>query len=92
MEQNNYLKLSGKSRPLKGSRIESLKPLPIESQRVPQAKNQLELEELEAIENALKRAKGIQIKAAEILRISLRQLRYRIRKYHIIVRKINPVD
>lgn len=92
MEQNNYLKISGKPRPFKGTRHEAYKPPPLEIQRQPQAKSQLELEELEAIEHALKLAKGIQIKAAEMLGISLRQLRYRIRKYHIMVRKINPME
>ncbi|MCG8337540.1 MAG: helix-turn-helix domain-containing protein [Proteobacteria bacterium] len=57
-----------------------------------EVKSQIEFEEVEAIENALKRTRGVQIKAAEMLGISLRQLRYRIRKYNIIVRKINPVD
>lgn len=41
-----------------------------------------------AIESALQQAKGVQIKAAEALGISLRQLRYRIQKYGITVRKI----
>ena len=45
-------------------------------------------EEVSAIEEALLLAKGIQIKAAEDLGISLRQLRYRIQKYGIKVRKI----
>jgi Nif-specific regulatory protein len=45
-------------------------------------------EEIIAIENALREVKGVQVKAAELLGISLRQLRYRIKKYQIVVRKI----
>ncbi len=45
-------------------------------------------EEVQAIELALVRAKGVQVRAAEALNISLRQLRYRIQKYGIAVRKI----
>ena len=47
------------------------------------------IQEVEAIEEALTQSKGIQIKAAKMLGISLRQLRYRIKKYNITVRKIN---
>jgi len=50
--------------------------------------NSLESEEVTAIENALYDSKGVQIKAAQLLGISLRQLRYRIKKYNIMVRKI----
>ncbi len=45
-------------------------------------------EEVEAIQKALSRNRGIQLRAAEDLGISLRQLRYRIKKYNIPVRKI----
>jgi Nif-specific regulatory protein len=48
----------------------------------------LEREEIEMIEQALARCGGIQVKAAAQLGISLRQLRYRIRKYRIVVRKM----
>ena len=71
---------------------DGFKPALAEYQKIPQAKNQVEQEEMEAIENALKRTRGIQIKAAEMLGISLRQLRYRIRKFHITVRKINLTE
>lgn len=50
--------------------------------------NHLESEEISAIKNALQSAGGVQVKAAKLLRISTRQLRYRIRKYEIAVRKI----
>ncbi len=52
-------------------------------------KTVLEKEEISMIEQALANSGGIQIKAAEILGISLRQLRYRINKYGIVVRKIH---
>lgn len=45
-------------------------------------------EEADAIQSALLASKGVQVKAAELLGISLRQLRYRIKKYGIKVRKI----
>ena len=48
----------------------------------------LELEEKQSIEQALNQANGIQVKAAQMLGISLRQLRYRIKKYNIVVRKL----
>ncbi|MBU2515042.1 sigma 54-interacting transcriptional regulator [bacterium] len=89
MEQNNYLNFSGKFKELSRKRAVTKKPIRSESVSTPVVKDQIQLEELEAIEDALKSAKGIQIKAAEMLGISLRQLRYRIRKYNIIVRKIN---
>ncbi|MBT4091290.1 MAG: sigma 54-interacting transcriptional regulator, partial [Deltaproteobacteria bacterium] len=52
-------------------------------------KTVLEKEEISMIEQALANSGGIQIKAAEILGISLRQLRYRINKYGIVVRNIH---
>ncbi|MGK0290507.1 MAG: Nif-specific regulatory protein [bacterium] len=48
----------------------------------------VESEEIQAIEEALRESKGVQVRAAEILGISLRQLRYRIKKYNLVVRKI----
>lgn len=56
----------------------------------PKPTGDVEREEMLAIENALTNAKGIQKRAAERLDISLRQLRYRIKKYGISVRKIRP--
>lgn len=53
------------------------------------AKSNIEVEEKLAIESALKTSKGIQIKAAVTLGITLRQLRYRIKKYNIMVRRIS---
>jgi Nif-specific regulatory protein len=49
-------------------------------------------EEVQEIEKALTNCNGIQKKAATMLGISVRQLRYRIQKYHIIVRKIRPIN
>ncbi len=92
MEQNNYVTFSQKSRPLIPIRNDSAEIHSAAEQGQSEIKSQIELEEVEAIENALKRTKGVQIKAAEMLGISLRQLRYRIRKYNIIVRKINLMD
>jgi len=51
-------------------------------------RSSLELQEIQAIETALTASRGVQIKAAQLLEISLRQLRYRIKKYHLEVRKI----
>jgi len=51
-------------------------------------KSDLEFEEMQMIEKALAESGGVQIKAAGQLGISLRQLRYRIRKYGVVVRKI----
>lgn len=92
MEQNNYLRFNRKAPSIKSLRNENLKSEPAVVQPSASAKNHIELEELEAIEDALRRTRGIQVKAAEMLGISLRQLRYRIKKYNIAVRKINVTD
>ena len=52
-------------------------------------KSSLEEEEQVAIEQALGQSGGIQVKTAELLGINVRQLRYRIKKYRIAVRKIS---
>ena len=49
-------------------------------------------EETAAIEQALRNAGGIQVKAAQSLGISIRQLRYRIKKYRIAVRKLPVIS
>ncbi len=54
----------------------------------PQTALSLEEEEVRAIEGALRDCRGVQQRAAKQLGISLRQLRYRIEKYGITVRKI----
>ena len=51
-------------------------------------KSNVEQEEIRAIETALQECRGIQRHATAKLGISLRQLRYRIQKYGIPVRKI----
>jgi len=61
---------------------------PVREQEQATPLEELAGEEIQAIEEALAQAKGIQIKAAESLGITLRQLRYRIQKYGIAVRKI----
>ena len=48
----------------------------------------LEEEEIAAIKQALRETGGIQVKAARMLGVSIRQLRYRIKKYRIAVRKL----
>ncbi|OGG97098.1 MAG: hypothetical protein A2527_13165 [Candidatus Lambdaproteobacteria bacterium RIFOXYD2_FULL_50_16] len=48
----------------------------------------LDAEEMAAIKRALAESRGVQVKAAKALGISLRQLRYRIQKYDLVVRKI----
>ncbi len=53
-----------------------------------ETKSRLHDEELQAIERALKSSRGIQVKAARLLGISVRQLRYRIKKNNLEVRKI----
>ncbi|MGK5094238.1 sigma 54-interacting transcriptional regulator [Deltaproteobacteria bacterium TL4] len=52
-------------------------------------RSKLEHEEIQAIEKALTATKGVQLKAAKLLGISMRQLRYRIQKYNLEVRKIH---
>jgi len=52
-------------------------------------KSQLIHEEMAVIEEALRLHRGVQVKAAAHLGISLRQLRYRIQKYQLVVRKIS---
>jgi len=90
MQHDNFLNFQSlpQSTPLKqksGSRVEipTLDPEPLVN------KNELEQEEIQMIEQALANSGGVQIKAAEHLGISLRQLRYRIKKYRIVVRKIH---
>lgn len=90
MQLDNYLNFQDlkKSMPLTQKR--PLKPgVPMPAMQQPVDKTDLEKEEVSMIERALANSGGIQIKAAEILDISLRQLRYRIKKYGIVVRKIH---
>lgn len=54
----------------------------------PQPSSSVEQEEIHAIQKALNNHSGVQLRAAEHLGITLRQLRYRIKKYKIPVRKI----
>ncbi|MGK7346836.1 MAG: sigma-54 interaction domain-containing protein [Candidatus Nitrospinota bacterium M3_3B_026] len=61
--------------------VEEHAPIPVE--------RDVMVEEILAIESALKASRGVQTRAAEILGITLRQLRYRIKKYGIKVRKIH---
>ncbi len=89
MQQDNYLGFQDlpKSEPLKQKadiRPDAMPSIPEPFVR----KSDLETEEVHMIEQALASSGGVQIKAAEFLGISLRQLRYRIKKYGIVVRKI----
>jgi transcriptional regulator with GAF, ATPase, and Fis domain len=92
MEQDNYLNFKEtfktsitvsprKNRP-------TFEPFP-EHAHETFTKHSLEEEEQVAIEQALSKSGGIQVKTAELLGISVRQLRYRIKKYRIAVRKIS---
>ena len=89
MERNRYLNFSEKRESIiiKNTDAEKKSSKSIQTSR--RKKISLESEEIEAIENALYSAKGIQRQAARKLGITLRQLRYRIEKYGIVVRKIN---
>ncbi len=62
---------------------------PVELIGRPADGSSLEEEEIAAIQQALNECGGIQVKAARILGISIRQLRYRIKKYQIAVRKLS---
>ena len=94
MESNGLLNFTDK---LKGFNLSPSIPKPAVDPRPRQyakevSSGSLENDEMEAIEFALQKTKGVQIKAAKMLGISLRQLRYRISKYQIIVRKIQHIS
>jgi Nif-specific regulatory protein len=91
MEQDNFLNFDEtfktslsprKNRPL-------FEPLSGKTAPGTFTKSSLEEEEQIAIEQALSKTGGIQVKTADLLGISVRQLRYRIKKYRIAVRKIS---
>lgn len=90
MQQNNELHFQElpKSVPLTQKKAIKTKA-PLLASQPSVDKTVLEKEEVTMIEQALANSGGVQIKAAEILGISLRQLRYRINKYGIVVRKIH---
>lgn len=67
-------------------------PLSVPDQNQYPLKNNIDdiaSEEITIIEETLIKTGGVQKKAAEVLGISIRQLRYRIKKYQIPVRKIH---
>ena len=92
MEQGNYLnfketfKNSMKAAPPKNPSV--FEQPPQQSSPEPFMQNRLQEEERLAIEQALRMSGGIQVKTAASLGISVRQLRYRIKKYRIAVRKL----
>ena len=59
-----------------------------DSRQYPEVKLSIQNEERESIQKILEEVNGIQVNAAKRLGISVRQLRYRIKKYNIPVRKI----
>jgi len=90
MEQDGFIRLENtfahSAEPL--SRPVAAKNEKREPAKQPEARTGLALKEIRAIETALAASKGVQVKAARLLGISLRQLRYRIGKYDIEVKKI----
>ncbi|MBU2649149.1 sigma 54-interacting transcriptional regulator [bacterium] len=92
MEQDNFLNfrgLSGDSARMRARISASPGTPPAERRPVGSfSQSSLEEEEMLAIDEALAAAGGVQVKAAENLGISVRQLRYRIKKYNIAVRKL----
>ena len=90
MQQNNTLSFQDlpKSAPLRQKQPVKMEIAPPAPQS-PLEKTDLEMEETTMIGQALASNGGVQIKAAAMLGISLRQLRYRIKKYGIVVRKIH---
>ena len=93
MEQDNFLnfkeafKTSIATSPRK--KRSTFVPFPVNVAQETFTKTSLEEEEQVAIEHALSKTGGVQVKTAELLGISVRQLRYRIKKYRIPVRKIS---
>jgi Nif-specific regulatory protein len=80
------LKLERKTKQVVNSK--SVDTMPFFDAKANTGELRLETEEKQAIESALIKTKGVQIKSAKILGITLRQLRYRIKKYGIVVRKV----
>ncbi|OGH01100.1 MAG: hypothetical protein A2600_11365 [Candidatus Lambdaproteobacteria bacterium RIFOXYD1_FULL_56_27] len=87
MEKGGWFTLP-QSRRTKAEKAPASRPQASVPAKTGAVKGNLIHEEMLAIEEALKQAKGVQVKAAETLGISLRQLRYRIQKYNLLVRKI----
>ncbi len=88
MEQNGQLVFGNQLKSFESGTYTQAKPQSSYKHPISTQRGSLEIEEISAIEIALNDSKGVQIKAAELLGISLRQLRYRIKKYNILVRKI----
>jgi len=88
MEKNNYLHFEKQLSSSFSVKEPSSPRQETAHSKVTPVRNGIESEEIEMIVKALEHSRGIQKKAAEILGISLRQLRYRIKKYDIIVRKL----
>jgi len=92
MEKDNYLNFREMfKKPINVSprkRFRTFDSLPYQTSQEPFTQAGLEEEERLAIEQALRITGGIQVKTAATLGISVRQLRYRIKKYRIAVRKL----
>jgi len=95
MEDDNYLSFGAALQQAGGSLTRPVAvapPLPGRFSRGPavalSSRKTVAEEETVAIQQALREAGGIQVKAARMLGITIRQLRYRVRKYGIAVRKI----
>ncbi|MDT8447431.1 MAG: sigma 54-interacting transcriptional regulator [bacterium] len=90
MEKNGWFNLPSSKRPkAPRPRAPAFAPLSANHAVVEGPRNGVVKEEIVAIEDALRAARGVQVKAAKTLGISLRQLRYRIQKYNLTVRKIH---
>jgi len=91
MEKDGWFSLAHQQkRPARRLEKKSFVPAPAAGSSAQAAgKSTLIHEEMTAIEEALKLHRGVQVKAAAHLGVSLRQLRYRIQKYQLVVRKLN---
>jgi len=89
MQKNNLLNLHYKNKSYSLNRGDYAGLAPPSADQNENDDETLESEEINAIKEALKRTRGVQVKAAKMLGISTRQLRYRIKKYNIMVRKID---
>ena len=91
MQKNNVLNLAYKSKSHLFNKSEALDNKVQSAEPPDNDEVTVASEEIGAIAEALKRTRGVQVKAAEMLGISTRQLRYRIKKYNLMVRKIDPI-
>jgi len=90
MERDGFLNIEAAlhSARTSGGRVQAVRAAEGKASRKTAKNTHLENEEVQAIKSALMASKGVQTKAAKMLGISLRQLRYRIKKHDIVIRKI----